>query len=406
MKQRSDYTFKYNAKQGRHGWLRLTPAYSIKLVKELLQAESLFESVDKNVSILDPFCGTTTTGIVASELGYKCSLYDINPFLVWFGTIKSANYNSKCLDEIYQKIGTDIITIDIDNKDVWIPPMRNIDRWWSESTLYALANIRNYLSNKWGEPTNKGEHNLAWIAFARLVIDCSAADFNHISVSFKEETQNYEKSILISMFLERLNVIINSAKEKLTGNVQIFLNDSRYLEVPEKYDLIITSPPYPNRISYIRELRPYMYWLKFLETGEQAGDLDWLAIGGTWGSATSKLSTWEPVNTQLPKRLLDVCEKIEKADPKNGITMALYVKKFFDDMYLHFSNLRSRLNNNATLNYILGNSSFYGNYVETDLIIEEMLNALGFSEVKSVIIRKRNSKKNLFEYNITAKWIE
>ena len=75
-------------------------------------------------------------------------------------------------------------------------------------------------------------------------------------------------------------------------------------------------------------------------------------------------------------------------------------------MYLHFSNLRNRLNNNATLNYILGNSSFYGNYVETDLIIEEMLNALGFSEVKSVIIRKRNSKKNLFEYNITAKWIE
>lgn len=86
MKQRSDYTFKYNAKQGRHGWLRLTPAYSIKLVKELLQAESLFESVDKNVSILDPFCGTTTTGIVASELGYKCSLYDINPF--WFGLVR------------------------------------------------------------------------------------------------------------------------------------------------------------------------------------------------------------------------------------------------------------------------------------------------------------------------------
>ena len=93
-------------------------------------------------------------------------------------------------------------------------------------------------------------------------------------------------------------------------------------------------------------------------------------------------------------------------ETKDGITMALYVKKFFDDMYLHFSNLRNRLNNNATLNYILGNSSFYGNYVETDLIIEEMLNALGFSEVKSVIIRKRNSKKNLFEYNITAKWIE
>ncbi|MDM8543640.1 hypothetical protein QUF90_21410 [Desulfococcaceae bacterium HSG9] len=34
--QRSDYTFKYNKKLGRHGWLRLTPAYSVKLVTEII----------------------------------------------------------------------------------------------------------------------------------------------------------------------------------------------------------------------------------------------------------------------------------------------------------------------------------------------------------------------------------
>lgn len=39
-----------------------------------------------------------------------------------------------------------------------------------------------------------------------------------------------------------------------------------------------------------------MYWLGFLESGEQAGNLDWKAIGGTWGSATSKLKDWEATN--------------------------------------------------------------------------------------------------------------
>lgn len=404
MKQRSDYTFKYNKEQGRHGWLRLTPAYSIKLVKEILNPDGFFAEENHDIAILDPFCGTTTTGIVAAECGFNCSLYDINPFLVWFGTIKSSNFDNVVLDEMLRITSNGLENVKLDKENVWIPPMRNIERWWSPSTLIALGNLREFLSRTWGEPTMEGEQNLIWIAFARIVIDCSAADFNHISVSFKEETQDFGSEIFKTMFLERLRVIVNSAKNRLEGNVNIYLSDSRYLEVPEKYDLVITSPPYPNRISYIRELRPYMYWLKFLSTGEEAGELDWKAIGGTWGSATSKLHTWEQVTPILPERLINVCNRIEQGDDKNGRTMALYVKKFFDDMYLHLSNLRGHLNNNATINYILGNSSFYGNYVETDLIIEEMLTTLGYKDVKSRIIRKRNSKSNLFEYNITAKW--
>lgn len=404
MKQRSDYTFKYNKEQGRHGWLRLTPAYSIKLVKEILNLDGLFAEKNHQISILDPFCGTATTGIVAAEHGFNCSLYDINPFLVWFGTIKSSNFDTNVLNEMMKIIIDGLKEVTLDKSDVWVPPMRNIERWWSSSTLLALGNLRSFLSETWGEPTMEGEQNLIWIAFARLVIDCSAADFNHISVSFKEETQDFGSDIFKNMFMERLRMIVDSAKNELTGHVRIYHNDSRYLEVSETYDLVITSPPYPNRISYIRELRPYMYWLKFLSSGEEAGEIDWKAIGGTWGSATSKLHTWEQITPTLPQRLLDVCNRIENADEKNGRTMALYVKKFFDDMYLHLSNLRNHLNDHASINYILGNSSFYGNYVETDLIIEEMLNGLDYRNIKSQIIRKRNSKSHLYEYNITANW--
>ena len=404
MKQRSDYTFKYNKEQGRHGWLRLTPAYSIKLVKEILNLDGLFAEKNHQISILDPFCGTATTGIVAAEHGFNCSLYDINPFLVWFGTIKSSNFDTNVLNEMMKITIDGLKEVTLDKSDVWVPPMRNIERWWSSSTLLALGNLRSFPSETWGEPTMEGEQNLIWIAFARLVIDCSAADFNHISVSFKEETQDFGSDIFKNMFMERLRMIVDSAKNELTGHVRIYHNDSRYLEVSETYDLVITSPPYPNRISYIRELRPYMYWLKFLSSGEEAGEIDWKAIGGTWGSATSKLHTWEQITPTLPQRLLDVCNRIENADEKNGRTMALYVKKFFDDMYLHLSNLRNHLNDHASINYILGNSSFYGNYVETDLIIEEMLNGLDYRNIKSQIIRKRNSKSHLYEYNITANW--
>ncbi|MBR5918366.1 MAG: hypothetical protein IKZ83_00460, partial [Prevotella sp.] len=152
----------------------------------------------------------------------------------------------------------------------------------------------------------------------------------------------------------------------------------------------------------IRELRPYMYWLGFLENGVDAGELDWKAIGGTWGCATSRLSTWTQENKRLPQRLLDTCKAIEESNTKNGKTMATYVHKFFDDMYIHFSNLRNHLQPNATINYILGNSSFYGHIVDTDVIIMEILRELNFTNISSKIIRKRNSKSNLYEYIINA----
>lgn len=403
--QKIDYTFKYNTKRGRHGWLRLTPAYSIALVKEILQCDSLFATENPARNILDPFCGTATTGVVAAEYGLNCTLYDINPFLIWFCKIKSKNFNSQELDSIIKKVTDDLKGLDANSSDYWIPPMKNIERWWNKETLAYLSSLRNYIVTTWGKLNDTDDYNLLWIAFAKLCIETSAADFNHISVSFKEETATYEWDSVKAMFLSILLTMIDSAKIDLSGSVTIIEGDSRLLDFDGKFDTVITSPPYPNRISYIRELRPYMYWLGFLENGEEAGELDWKAIGGTWGCATSRLSGWTQKNTCLPDCLLKTCAAISKSNEKNGKAMATYVLKFFDDMYLHFSNLRTHLLPNATIHYILGNSSFYGNFVDTDVIIQEMLKELRFDNINSRIIRKRNSKSNLFEYLISAKYV-
>jgi tRNA/tmRNA/rRNA uracil-C5-methylase (TrmA/RlmC/RlmD family) len=87
-KTKRDLTFKHNRNLGRHGWLRLTPAYSVKVVQQLL------EHVRPASYVLDPFSGTGTTGLVAAENGLRCDLVDINPFLVWFAQVKTANLPS------------------------------------------------------------------------------------------------------------------------------------------------------------------------------------------------------------------------------------------------------------------------------------------------------------------------
>ncbi len=57
----------------------------------------------------------------------------------------------------------------------------------------------------------------------------------------------------------------------------------------------------------------------------------------------------------------------------------------------------------ATLHYIVGNSTFYGAVVATELLYAEMLSALGFHHVECKAIRKRNSKKELVEFDVVGK---
>ncbi|MDR1544308.1 MAG: hypothetical protein LBS50_07900 [Prevotellaceae bacterium] len=395
--KRADYTFKYNTKLGRHGWLRLTPAYSVKLVEEIIRSDC-----KKGDVILDPFSGTATTGLVASEMGFSSVSYEINPFLIWFGNIKCHNYSVNELD-ILQKQFNQCLEKIVMSDGFWVPPIHNIERWWHADTLMILASIRNRLVETFGEPNGNHYHNLVWVAFSRLIIETSSAAFNHVSMSFKDTTQygfTQIKSLLQTIFSN----IIHSAKTTLTGYAQVIHADSKALEIKEKecFDAVITSPPYPNRISYIRELRPYMYWVKFLKNGADAGALDWETIGGTWGIATSNLKNWTPTNKNLPAHLYDVCDKISRCEDKNAETMSKYVHKYFDNIYSHLLNMSVLLKPNAKVNYIVGNSSFYGHFVETQDIIAECMKQIGFTIIAINTIRRRNTKKGLLEYNIRA----
>ena len=158
-------------------------------------------------------------------------------------------------------------------------------------------------------------------------------------------------------------------------------------------------------MSYIRELRPYMYWLGFLINGREAGELDWVAIGGTWGVATSRLAEWKrSVACYAHSELEDAIMRIAHADNRNGALLSNYVAKYFEDIWSHLHNLPPVLAPGAELHYIVGNSTFYGILLPVEKIYAAMLETLGFKKVECRAIRKRNSKKELIEFDVAAVW--
>lgn len=357
--------------------------------------------------IYDPFCGTATTALSAAYHGHKGITTDINPFLIWLGRAKTACYSASDLSHARSAGMQALELIKHGNTDLApAPPIFKIERWWAADALKFLRALRSAID----ATASKGsaEHTLLLVAFCRTLIALSNASFNHQSMSFKGSDQLTLIDVdMPALFADDLTFVLKGAAENPREEAEVILGDARDpgTVVQGQIDRVITSPPYANRMSYIRELRPYMYWLGYLVDARDAGELDWSAIGGTWGMATSRLSDWErPSDHFRNESLTSVLTSISHDENHSGHILANYVAKYFDDMWAHFRNLTPLLAPGAELHYIVGNSTFYGVLLSVERLYGAMLQQLGFEEVECRPIRKRNSKKELIEFDVVAKW--
>ncbi len=399
--QRADLTFKHNLKQGRHGWLRLTPAYSIRVVGEIL------DQIENPGRVLDPFCGTGTTGLVCAERGLACDLIELNPFLAWFAIAKTRNY-APAETAAARQLVKDVVTQYQKTNGTglgWVPSIHRIDRWWSDERLRVLSHLFQAIQINASAPTPAID--LLKIAFCRLLIDWSNAAFNHQSMSFKETAPTLfgadEQTLMLEAFRSSALAVLQAAETPLPGQAHIYAGDAREAGAIAlgPYTTVITSPPYPNRMSYIRELRPYMYWLGYLADGREAGELDWQAIGGTWGIATSRLQQWQANGAVVEHAgFADMIDRIGQSSS----VLARYVHKYFIDIAQHLLSLKKVLAPGAHVHYIVGNSKFYDTLVSVEQIYASLFRQMGFDNVQIKTLRKRNSKKELIEFCVEARY--
>jgi hypothetical protein len=400
-------TFRGNLRDTRYGWLRLTPAYSIHLVSELLE-----QHWRSGTAVLDPFCGTGTTALACAERGIECDTTDINPFLLWLAAVKSERHSSSAL-EVFRTSARAVgdALIRTDGGSPWLPPLHQIEKWWAPATLGALGRAMGAIREL--VDVSDGVIDLLRIAFCRTLIAHANVSFGHQSMSFQKKRGSAalalaldasDEQAVLATWGQSVTAIGEAAQTPILQTPRAIFCDARDLRraLPlERYGCVITSPPYPNRMSYIRELRPYMYWLGYLADGRQAGELDWQAIGGTWGSATSNVAKWtpaQPVEVQYPE-----FRRIVEQIGNESRVLGRYVDKYFYDMVLHCRSLLAVVAPGGTVHYIVGNSKFYDVMLPVEQIFAAIFEQVGFVDVELATIRKRTSKKELFEFVVSAR---
>jgi hypothetical protein len=360
--------------------------------------------------VLDPFCGTGTTALVCAERGIRAETTDINPFLLWLTRAKARRYTSADL-RAFEKLGAAAARLVSAGSrcDVWMPPLYRIDRWWDEPTLEALGRLMARMRRE-ESGTVPRVADLLKVAFCRTMIESAGVSFGHQSMSFSNKPRagprraGAARDAVAALWRAAVQVVAQSASSPVGRVPRALLCDARDLGArlsPDRFACVITSPPYPNRMSYIRELRPYMYWLGYLSDGRAAGELDWQAIGGTWGCATSNVAKWEPTQpVEIPYRgFTKLLGRISEKSP----VLARYVHKYFHDMVFHCRSLFEVVSRGATVHYIVGNSRFYDTVLPVERIFARLLESSGFAESTIRTIRKRSSKKELYEFVVSAR---
>ena len=218
VKQNSQYTFKYNKKLGRHGWLRLTPAYSVKMVEHILN------DLDYTPQCLfEPFSGTGTTELVCANKGISSFAYDVNPFLVWLASTKTAFYTNVQILEFVEEY-THILSI-VDGADEYAyPNIFHIERWWHKRQLSFLAKLKTCI---WSV-NDKVVADLLKVAFCREIIALSNAAFNHVSTSFgdseDDSTFTFEDGKM--SFASICEAIAESLKDQPVARTDVSLHNS------------------------------------------------------------------------------------------------------------------------------------------------------------------------------------
>lgn len=401
-------TYRGNSKCTRYGWLRLTPAFSIHLILDLVR------SLPTGARVLDPFCGTGTTALVCAEEGIKADTTDINSFLLWLGTAKCARYSANDLAQARDTANAIVRALRSANgRKPWLPPLFQIEKWWDAPVLEKIGKARAVIEEH-VDQISESAITLLKIAFCRLMIQTANVSFGHQSMSFKKTDDQLTLALpdtaeaVISNWRECTDSIFRAAETPIAVQPRFVPCDARHLTGAfdrESFDCVITSPPYPNRMSYIRELRPYMYWLGYLRDARQAGELDWEAIGGTWGCATSNLLKWDrPRDIDVPFRgFKKILTSISEANVQSGAVLSRYVEKYFCDMVTHVRELYEVVRPGGRIHYVVGNSKFYNVMLPVEQIFASLFNDAGFNDVRIDRIRKRTSKKELFEFVVHAR---
>jgi 16S rRNA G966 N2-methylase RsmD len=344
----------------------MIPQIGIDILKELNIA---------NGNMLDPYCGSGSSFVCGLECGIKkMAGYDINPLAVLIAKAKFTKLSINEIDTAYQELRNNIFLILKYEKKInkiELPEITNIDYWFSENVITNLSVIKHCIY----EIENKNIQTLFLVPFSETVRECSYTRNSEFKL-FRMKPEEILKfnPDAISYYFKKLSDVIQYYKmyylPKLNNNISIKIHSEPFQKKTEKYDVVLTSPPYGDS-------RTTVAYGQFSTLSNE-----WLGIN-TARKIDSMLMGGKRVNEVITDGCIsESISKINKVDNKR----ALEVSSFYVDLAESINNVSKSINENGKIIYIVGNRTVKNISLPTDQFIAEKFEENGF---KHLITYKR-----------------
>lgn len=404
MKDRSG-AFTDNMKLPVHRWFRYSAGFSAEWVQKILR-EKDFSTKPK---ILDPFCGSGTTLLAASALGYQATGFETHPFITRVARAKTQPINDTHDFEKYASIMLHQAEKNMHNR----PRTQSnlLLRCYTEENLIRLEALRSEFEKL--EINDASIINLLWLALTSILRECSGAGTAQWQYILPKKNKSRVKDPFFAFKCKVRNIIsdLESTKNYNNDKISIIETDARNPKCNDVFDMVITSPPYPNNYDYADATRLEMtFWGEIASWGDlQQAVRQYLIRACSQHSAAERLilddylskDVVSPIQVELSR----VCYKLDEIRQEKGgrKTYHTMVAAYFSDLAEVWRALRSLVAPGGEVAFMIGDSAPYGVYLPCDEWIGKLAIASGFSDYKFEKIRDRNIKWKNRKHNIPLK---
>lgn len=386
---------------GLHAWHPYYAGYSEQFVQSALE----FLDIGEGQCVLDPWSGSGTTNFVCAKMGVSSVGYEINPAIGAYAAAKHPNNVtvgedlSALLEEI--KLNAQALRSDV--------RLTNGDLEFMDETLALTAKAAiqgiGQWSNRCEESANEFQApleprgNFLLAGTYRVLRNLSGFKKGknptwYSKTSVKTEVGEDEFWSSLGKVLHEMAEDISKVEyKKPYSRYEIFCGDFLKESATEKFDGIITSPPYLTRIDYAMSTK--------LEIVTSKGEEGLRSIREASLGSPIILKEIPVVLKEWGEVCLSVLEKIENHNTKAA--KSYYWKnivQYFDQAFESIKRFEELLTPKAGALVVVQSSYFKDIYIPLSEIYCEMARSVGF---KAEVVFERQVKTHLAHVNTKSR---
>jgi SAM-dependent methyltransferase len=384
-----------SAVEGVQRWFRFKEAFSRRLLTRVVKDAGLGDRTE--LDILDPFAGSGTTAVSASDLIREGSLrrarvvgYECNPFLHLVAATKLSALQrpSQTFLPLAKKVAAAAARDKVDAPAIpALAAFQNRD-YFAEADLRRLLQLREAIDRAAAAGADQLDVSLARVCLGASVEPVSSLRRDGRALRY-EPTK--DRASPIGEFLRRAEWIDEDMPRRPVGvKGRIILGDGRTLKPGAvrqgSVDLVVFSPPYPNNIDYTEVYKLETWLLGFIADAESFAGQRLRTVY----SHPSLLRTEGGAEGETRTELVDAMVRAVPNDRYSRGRRAMIVG-YARDMARTLGSAFDVLRPGAQLVYVVGNSA-HGTgptafVIAADLLLADLATRAGFDVERIEVAR-------------------